>query len=152
MVEAGGKIWLTPKIKSKYYPRTSLRKLARQYYQYGFWRVRVWQKRRSLPPARRVLPLAFVLTWLLLVVGAALPGLKALEWTLGTFAGLYVLGLVVGAVDVARHGGVKHALLAPLVFAVLHFAYGIGNLAGVYAFVLRRGKAVHNPTAYQLSR
>jgi len=39
-----------------------------------------------------------------------------------------------------------------VVFGILHFAYGIGCLAGVYAFVLRRSKGVHNPAAYQLSR
>ena len=40
----GGQIYMTPDINSKYFPRASLKKLWRQYFQYGFWKVRVMQK------------------------------------------------------------------------------------------------------------
>src|SRR5437867_3445709 len=41
---AGGLIWQSPRIKSWYRPRASLRSLWRQYVQYGYWKVRVIQK------------------------------------------------------------------------------------------------------------
>ena len=47
MRKQGGKILLNPKIKSNYTVRCSAVKLFRQYYQYGFWKVRVFQKHPS---------------------------------------------------------------------------------------------------------
>jgi len=40
----GGKILLAGDIHSKYFSRSSLCALARQYFQYGFYKVRVFQK------------------------------------------------------------------------------------------------------------
>ncbi len=37
--KAGGKIYFTPLIRSVYYSRPTLRRLWRQYFQYGFWKV-----------------------------------------------------------------------------------------------------------------
>ena len=42
--ERGGRILLDPSIRSRYYPRTTPRTLWRQYFQYGYWKVRVMQK------------------------------------------------------------------------------------------------------------
>ncbi|HQG47408.1 MAG TPA: glycosyltransferase family 2 protein, partial [bacterium] len=39
--KSGGRIFLTPLIRSYYFSRTSLRALWRQYFQYGLWKVRV---------------------------------------------------------------------------------------------------------------
>src|SRR5205823_12095039 len=49
---AGGLIWQSPRIKSWYHPRASLRSLWRQYAQYGYWKVRVIQK-HGLPASMR---------------------------------------------------------------------------------------------------
>src|SRR5262249_53760198 len=43
LARAGGKIWQSPRIKSWYRPRGSLKALWRQYVQYGYWKVRVIQ-------------------------------------------------------------------------------------------------------------
>src|SRR5690606_38497202 len=37
---AGGRIYLSPTIRSTYFVRGSLAKLSRQYFRYGFWKVR----------------------------------------------------------------------------------------------------------------
>ena len=42
-----GTIWMDPDIKSSYHPRASLLKFFIQYLQYGFFKVRVMQKRRG---------------------------------------------------------------------------------------------------------
>ncbi|MGD8627304.1 MAG: glycosyltransferase family 2 protein, partial [Anaerolineae bacterium] len=41
---SGGRIWLDPQIHSTYHTRANLQKLGRQYFQYGLWKVRVFQK------------------------------------------------------------------------------------------------------------
>ena len=44
LIQHGKKIWIDPTIKSTYFVRDSLVKLFKQYYQYGFFKVRVIQK------------------------------------------------------------------------------------------------------------
>ena len=150
VILGGGKIYLTPKIRSAYYARTSLRKLARQYFQYGYWRARTIQKHRRPATLRQIAPLLFVLSWFVLVL-ASLAWPPAV-WALLGFAALYGLGLLAGVAAVTRRCGIGAGLLSPILFAILHFAYGIGSLKGVLWFViLRRGPAVR-PEEHALSR
>ncbi|MCK4624963.1 MAG: glycosyltransferase family 2 protein [Phycisphaerae bacterium] len=150
VILAGGKIYMTPRIRSRYYARASLGKLARQYFQYGFWRARTIQKHRQPATLRQVVPLIFVATWLILIAGALL--FAPLRWALAGFAVLYALGLVIGAVDVLRRTGFATGLLSPLVFAILHFAYGLGCLKGLVWFVLLRRGPASRPEDHPLSR
>ncbi len=140
IIQAGGKIYLSRAIRSKYYARTSLGKLWRQYRQYGFWRIRTMQKHRRPATLRQAAPLTFVLLWLVLLVSSVL--WAPLGWVLLGFACLYALVLVLGGIDVGRRCGRSCGLLAPVVFAILHFGYGLGSLWGLVWFVfLRRGTA-----------
>src|SRR4030066_40735 len=59
--ENGGKILLSPNIKSEYTVRSTPRSLWRQYYQYGYWKVRVLQKPPRQMSLRQFVPPAFVL-------------------------------------------------------------------------------------------
>src|SRR5919109_4776451 len=60
LTKAGGKIWQSPRIKSWYRPRASLRGLFQQYMQYGYWKVRVIQKHRLPASVRHLVPGLFV--------------------------------------------------------------------------------------------
>jgi glycosyltransferase involved in cell wall biosynthesis len=140
MIEAGGKQYMSPTIRCTYFVRSSLRKLARQYYQWGFWRVRTIQKRKRPANLRQVLPLGFVLTWAGLAVGSAV--WHPLLWALAVFAAVYVAGLLAGAADVARKEGWKLFPIVPVAFAIMHFSYGIGSLVGIVSWVLLRGRFV----------
>jgi succinoglycan biosynthesis protein ExoA len=56
----GGKILLTPDIQSSYFSRSSFKSLWRQYFQYGYWKVRVMQKHPRQMVWRQFIPPAFV--------------------------------------------------------------------------------------------
>lgn len=150
VILGGGRIFMTPAIRSRYFPRTSLRKLARQYYQYGFWRIRTIQKHRQPATLRQIAPLIFVCVWAALLVGGLL--WWPISWALAAFAALYALGLLAGAADVARRAGVREALLSPVIFAILHFGYGLGSLHGLVHFVLLRRGGLTRPEQHALSR
>ena len=60
VIKGGFKIYLTQKIRSKYYVRGSFNKLYRQYYQYGYWKVFVNQKHGEVTSIRQLIPPAFV--------------------------------------------------------------------------------------------
>ncbi len=62
---AGGKLLQHPKIRSEYSVRSSPARLWSQYFQYGFWKVRVLQKHPLQMSPRQFVPPAFVLGLLL---------------------------------------------------------------------------------------
>jgi len=150
IILAGGKIWMSKAIQSTYFSRGSLRKLWRQYFQYGFWRIRTLQKHKRPASFRQLVPLLFVLSLLL-------PGLAGFLWKpfwilLTIEAVFYVLGLMIGTLDVGRKSGWRYAPLAPVVFTILHFAYGSGSLWGVVRFSILRGYGMKKPEQMQISR
>ena len=147
---AGGRIWMSSRIWSTYYARSSCKKLWRQYYQYGFWRIRTIQKHRTPASLRRLAPMLLVLSLIFLTVaGFAWSGF---HWLLLVEVMVYCLGLLYGAVGVGRQEGLMSAVLAPVIFVILHFAYGLGCLWGIVRFVIFRGMGLPKPEQYSLSR
>ena len=100
---AGCVSYLATGIRSKYFPRTSFRKLFRQHFMNGYFRIRNIQKSGRPASPRQVAPLVFVLTWIALIVGSFLWWPIALA--LAAFAGLYVLALLAGAVHLSLRTG-----------------------------------------------
>ncbi|MEZ6125914.1 MAG: glycosyltransferase family 2 protein [Planctomycetaceae bacterium] len=143
--EHGGKIWLSPSVRSRYFSRSTVRKLWKQYYQYGLWRIRTIQKRGSAS-LRYLVPMVFVSLVILATVGAILLP-EARPWW-AACAATYLLALLAGAVMVFRRTGLSGLLLAPLIFAVLHFSYGLGSLFGVCWF----GLLGHKTASHGMSR
>ena len=60
LIQSGGKIWLDPSIKSFYYSRSSLLSFIKQYFQYGFYKIRVMQ-RKGFASFRHIVPLCFIM-------------------------------------------------------------------------------------------
>ncbi|MBN2313194.1 MAG: glycosyltransferase family 2 protein [Sedimentisphaerales bacterium] len=150
IVLAGGKIWMSKDIQSTYFSRGSLDKLWRQYFQYGFWRIRTLQKHKRPAGLRQLVPLMFVLSLLAL-------GLAGLVWkpfwmALAVEAILYLLALIMGALDIGRKSGCRYAPIAPIIFAIVHFAYGFGSLWGLVRFSILKGRGMKKPEDMQMSR
>jgi glycosyltransferase involved in cell wall biosynthesis len=125
LLRAGGKIWQSPRVKSWYKPRSSLRGLLKQQLQYGYWKVRVIQKHRLPASLRHVVPASFVLLIVLLP-------LVAIGWH------PYLLCSLTASLLAARSRDWKVFFLLPLVFGCYHFAYGYGFLQGVWNFIVMR--------------
>ena len=145
---AGGKIWQSPRIKSWYSPRETLRALFLQYLQYGYWKVRVIQKHKIPASARHLVPGCFLLLLLVLPLGFIWWPLAGWIW-LGLLGAYSVSNVTVSLLTAGRQGW-KFLPALPFVFACYHFAYGFGFLRGVWDFViLQRGAG---PTYTKLSR
>jgi GT2 family glycosyltransferase len=132
---AGGKILLSPAIKSRYYNRSSIRGLWRQYYQYGFYKVRVMQKNLRQMRPRQFAPLALVLV----VVGGAVAAPFNTTIRLGWYlvCGLYIAANLAASTITSRKAERRFDFRLPLIFSVLHFSYGLGFLAGLIRFANR---------------
>ena len=132
-----GRILLSPRIKSIYTVRSRPRALWRQYFQYGYWKVRVLQKHPRQMRLRQSVPSLFV-TMLFgsLLLALFFPIGRAL---LVLVVGSYLLANLAASVWTARKRRWRHVLLLPLVFAALHLSYGLGFLVGLIRFWDRWG-------------
>lgn len=133
LMQAGGRIWLDPAIKTIYYSRSNFRKLWRQYFQYGYYKVRVMQKRKGVASWRHLVPGAFV-------AGLGVGGILSLaagnpSWFL-LIAGPYAAANVIASLWSARKDWRVLPFL-PVAFATLHLSYGLGFLWGLWRW---RGK------------
>ncbi len=139
LLKRGGRILLSPRIRSRYYSRASLRKLAKQFYQYGFWKVRVMQKHPRQMRLRQFVPFVFVTVLLLSL---------SMFWPLAILTLLLHMAAngVASSYIARKHGW--HIL--PTLFAahaLMHYAYGFGSVVGLVRFNSRwRDKAGRVPT------
>ena len=136
--KAGGTILLSPAIKSTYTPRPSLAALWRQYFRYGYWKVHMLRKHPTSLRWRQALPPLFVAT----VLGSLLLGLlwPPARWLFGLVAGCYLLANLAASTIAARRGGWRYLPLVPIVFAAIHFAWGLGFLCGVARIPIPPGR------------
>jgi glycosyltransferase involved in cell wall biosynthesis len=141
--QLGGRILLASDVHSKYYSRSSLKKMAGQYFQYGLYKVRVLQKHPLQMSIRQFVPPAFVLA-ILLAAGMAILGSGT--WPLLLVLGVYLVANLTASLMTASRHGMQYLPLLPLAFASLHLSYGTGFLLGLIKFIHR-----WNDTSHQVS-
>lgn len=130
----GVTLLLASDVRARYYSRSSVRSLWRQYFQYGYWKVRVLQKHPLQMRARQFAPASLVTALLASAVAAPV-------WPLAG-AGFAAIGLAYVAANLAaawivnRRVG-RSVLALSLAFATLHLAYGTGFLVGLVRFAGR---------------
>ena len=119
-------------IKSAYYNRSSPKSLWRQYYQYGFYKVRVLQKHPRQMRLRQFVPPVFVAA----VLGGAVltPLNRTVRILWGLMIGTYTAANLFASWRIARNSQHAHLWRLPLVFFILHFSYGLGFLRGLVHF------------------
>lgn len=137
VTNAGYKIYLNHEIKCRYFVRASFKKLYRQYYQYGYWKVFVNKKHKTITTVRQLIPMFFVLYLILLVLSSFT--YKIIFLAISTFGLLYLLlALVFAARSASSFGAIFGVAFT---FFILHFSYGLGYLKGIFDFFLL-GKAI----------
>ena len=135
--KSGAKILLAADVYCRYFSRSSLRSLWRQYFQYGYWKVRVMQKHPRQMRMRQSVPPLFVAT--LLVSLLLMPFSVAGRWILGLAAGSYMVANLGASIFLARKRGDRLFPILVLAFLALHLAWGLGFLAGLIRFWNRWG-------------
>lgn len=130
IAQAGGKVYVSPRVRYVYYVRDRLGNLFRQYFQYSFWRIPVIKKHKKPTTLRQVVPPLFFLAMLvLLVVGIWLRQ----PWLALALPVIYLVALVAVAISVIPRKGLAVASLVPLAVATMHFAYALGIAYGAWA-------------------
>jgi len=137
LLKNGGRIICNPKIKSKYYSRSSLNGLWKQYFQYGFYKVRVLQKHPAQMRLRQFIPFLFIMG---LSFSVILSLIHPFGWIiLGLVTGSYLFLNIGFSVLIAKKQGWKLLFYLPLAFIIMHVGYGVGFLMGLMKFMNRWG-------------
>lgn len=131
--ERGETVWFTPRMQVTYRPRSTLRALARQFYETGKWRREVARRHPDTLNARYLAP---PLALLGVLGGVAVGGhgsYHRVGWMrLGWLAPIGYLALVMaGAAGMRREMPWQVRARLPVVFATMHMCWGWGFLVGL---------------------
>jgi glycosyltransferase involved in cell wall biosynthesis len=137
LVSNGGKIYLTPDIKSYYYARESIPKLFKQYYSYGCWKAKVVKKHGSAFRFRYQIPPLFILTLLI-------TGLAGIRFPIARYVFLgvleaYALVLILVSLRTAIGSRLRYLVTLPFAFLSLHFGFGLGFIYWKIKLWFRKG-------------
>ena len=126
IIESGEKIYITPEIKSRYYPRGSYKSLFKQYYEYGLWKVAVIKKHKKPARISHLVPMMFVAFLLLCLIAP-------LKFTFPVLL-LYLLLNFYFSFTNPRVSKLSDKLRLMLVHSIIHIAYGVGFWVGIFKF------------------
>jgi len=127
----GGTVWFTPELTVVYRPRSSLRKLVRQFVATGIWRGELARRFGTANSVRYFVPPLAVLG----VLGGLLLGIigiiAGIPWLTLAFAipGVYALFVVIASIRAAREG-LATGLWYLIVLPCIHFGWGTGFVLG----------------------
>ncbi|MEE2877293.1 MAG: glycosyltransferase family 2 protein [Candidatus Neomarinimicrobiota bacterium] len=124
IVSTGGRILLAPEVHGFYVVRSSISKLFRQYFDYGYWKTKVILKEISAFRLRYQIPPIFILT---LVISGLLGIFSPMMWSLfkGILA-LYGTLVLLTTMKISINSGLKYLPVLPFAFITLHFGFGFG--------------------------
>jgi succinoglycan biosynthesis protein ExoA len=130
LLDDGGVIICDPRIRSAYRNRATIQGLWRQYFQYGYWKVRVMEKHPRQVRPRHLIPATYVTAML---ASASLSPVSRLarRGLLGVVAAYWSTNLVASLVVALRARSPRVAPILPVAFATVHLGYGLGVIAGL---------------------
>ena len=125
--ESGGVVWLDPSIRSVYFSRSTLGKLASQYWRYGFWKFKMLKRYPHTLRWRQALPPLFMLSLFILIVLSLFAGFA--RYLLAAQLLVYFLTLALAGLKLAIKKNKGYFLPGlPLAISTMHLAWGAGFL------------------------
>jgi glycosyltransferase involved in cell wall biosynthesis len=117
--EKGGTVWFDPKLIVSYRPRSNLRALAKQYFQYGTWRRAVTRQHEGTVNLRYLAPPVMVSALFLSTLGALTLTPLFFIVDLG-----YLFLIAIASILIGKSASEKFILLPVLI--TMHLVWGVG--------------------------
>ncbi|NWF49558.1 MAG: glycosyltransferase family 2 protein [Ignavibacteriaceae bacterium] len=131
------KIFLSNKVKAKYFVRDSVKKLFSQYFDYGYWKAAVLKIHKIPISFRHLVPAVFFSLIILLVIISFLINPK--YWFIGILLpGIYLLSLVIYSLSSIKKSGFNVAKFLPISILIMHFSYACGFVSGIIDFFIKK--------------
>lgn len=141
----GYKVYLSPQIRARYYPRNTLFGLWKQNFANGKGIADTLRLAPRAVSARHLVPLAFVLALLGSGVLAAIR--PAGFYALAGGGGSYLLAALAASATIALVHGSRYLPVMLLVFATIHLSYGLGSLWGLLRLLAGSARRILRPSA-----
>ena len=136
LIKSGGKILLVPEIISYYHARDSLLKLWKMYNQYGYFKPLVAHKVGGVLTWRQTIPAVFVGA---LITSGILSFITiSFQWIFLFIILFYLFTNFTFSFLIGKKKGLTLFLMLPFIFPVIHVAYGLGYLKGIFDFTILR--------------
>jgi len=119
--ERGGTVWFDPSLIVTYRPRSTIKALAKQYFEYGRWRRAVVRSHKGSVNYRYLAaPFAVLVNAASIILGFSLSPLFF------TPLALYLLAILVGGLALGK--SLSEKIILPSVFSTMHMVWGLGFL------------------------
>jgi len=119
--ERGGTVWFDPSLIVTYRPRSTIKALAKQYFEYGRWRRAVVRSHKGSVNYRYLAaPFAVLVNAASIILGFSLSPLFF------TPLALYLLTILVGGLALGK--SLSEKIILPSVFSTMHMVWGLGFL------------------------
>ncbi len=144
LAKSGGRILLSPRIRSVYTPRSTWSALRQQYLRYGRWRAyTLWKHPASLKWRQLVPPLFLGLVALSAILGLFFPLAAFLcSALIATYLGL----ILVASVLTALPDSMPHLGRLLIIFPTIHLFWGAGVWWNSLRFAAGRQRPVRSPS------
>jgi len=135
----GGKVYLDPRIISRYHARPNLRRLAIQYWRYGFWKVKMLARFPDTIRLRQAVPPLFASSLILFsFLAIFLPFARII--LLGELV-LYFSALFAAGLASAMKKRQLECFLMPAAMLVMHLSWGFGFIFSLlHSFIKENNK------------
>lgn len=135
--KAGYKIFMKANISIQYTVRANLYNLFKQYRQYGYWKVFVNKKHKTVTTLRQLFPILFLssITMLILLSFFSSKFIYVLLFEISSYLTLNLFFSSIG-----NGSNLRIILMQMYTCFVLHISYGLGYLEGFIDFVILRNE------------
>lgn len=127
VIRSGGRIVQNGNVFSEYLVRRSYRQLSAQYFQYGFWKIFVNRKHKTITSLRQLFPSLLIIVLIMFLL-------------LSFKAGVALILAYLGAVSISGlFSAIQHrCAVIPVIIStlVMHFSYGSAYLYGIWKLVI----------------
>jgi glycosyltransferase involved in cell wall biosynthesis len=133
IINGGGKIYLIPTVKARYYARENFIDLAKNSFANGKWNILTayYTKTFNSLSLRHFIPLIFILS-LLLPILFSIWSIKFLWLSLLSLVSYLALVIISSLKSRDKDSSFLYLLVA---FLTLHISYGLGSLVGVFSTI-----------------
>jgi hypothetical protein len=129
----GGTIWFDPSLVVTYRPRSTIKALAKQYFEYGRWRHAVARSHKGSVNYRYLAPpTALAINILSALLGATITPFFYLP------VAIYGAAVIAGALLIGKSVGEK--ILLPAILATMHMSWGAGYLTSPPGLIAEDGE------------
>ena len=134
---AGGKVYVSPRVRYSYFVRARVGQLFKQYFQYGFWRIPVIEKHRRPTTLRQMAPTLFYAACV--ASRGRGPVVARSRCLLLTLPVTYASALLLAGAALVPGNGARVSACVPVAIATMHAGYAWGLAYGMWARLFHAG-------------